>query len=121
MNQSAIDKLLQGGFGSEGWEGLNDNGASQAASYEQQLKQYQYAKDLVEGISPPALAILHDVTMIPPTWDVENNGLINAIGYGIFREGQKSIYQYIEQCRQIVENGPPEPPESMKQTGDNQQ
>ncbi len=120
ITQEMLNKILTGGFGADGWAGLQEGNDEQTAmmTYEQQLKNFQNAKTLVDGINGDALAILHDITMIPVAFDVEGLGLINACGYGIFREGQKSIYHFIERAREIVAAGPPEPPENLTENNE---
>ena len=106
-----IDDLLGGG-----WASLIQNQSEQEEyAYEVALKNYNDAKAVVDGISAEAFAVLYEKCVEPPTWRVDELGTINAVGYGIFREGQKSIHDYIKSCRKLVEMGPPEPPQTQQE------
>lgn len=106
-----INNLLGGGFADNGWAGLQGLPNKQG-TYEQELENYEKAKSLSDAFidKPEALAHLRSITIEAASFPVEELGLVNAVGYGIFREGQNSIYKYILGCIDIAKKGPPTPP-----------
>ncbi len=99
----------------EGWQGLHNMDAkAEQANAQQQHKQYERAVAIArvfrgsEGVE--ALQLLQDATIHQESWKVDQLGLVNACGYGIFREGQNSIVRFIQQCIERAEAGPPEIP-----------
>lgn len=89
----------------EGWEGLDET-AGAAAKAAQSLERYNRAKIIADGVSDAALGMLHDMTIGGSAWQVHELGLLNAIGFGIMREGQNSLVRYIQDCKRIAAQGP---------------
>jgi hypothetical protein len=53
-----------------------------------------------------SLAALHRQFTNEPAWKPDELGLLNAIGYGILREGQNSAVRFIDRQIEIAQQGP---------------
>ena len=112
--QDAIQKILTGGFAADGWEGLEGTDPKiQEQRARQQEERHERVMVIARAFAGPvgkeALAALRESTIEQPAFDVVNMGLINGIGYGVFREGQNSIVRYIEACIKTAQHGPAGP------------
>ena len=104
----ALTSLMSGG----GWKGLDTfSEEAQAQNKKQAQQRYQRALEVSQAFTDTkgavALGILRDMTMGQPTFPVDTLGLANAIGFGVYREGQNSLVRWIEKQIEIAEQGPP--------------
>jgi hypothetical protein len=112
--QEAIQKILSGGFASDGWAGLEGTDPKikeqRERAQEESLERVMViARAFMGPNGQAALQALRESTIEQPSFDVQNLGLINGIGYGIMREGQNSIVRYIEACIKSAQQGPSGP------------
>ena len=111
--QDTIQKILTGGFDKDGWEGLEGSDQVKEQRARQQEERHERVMVIARAFAGPigkeALAALRESTIEQPAFDVVNMGLLNGIGYGVFREGQNSIVRYIEACIKTAQHGPAGP------------
>lgn len=106
---AALAKSL--GINAEGWNALDPNSTTaQTQKAEASLKRYERARIIADAFSgekgAAALNLLVDQTIEAESWQPDSLGLINAIGFGIYREGQNSLVRWIRQQIRIAEQGP---------------
>lgn len=115
---SLLDDVISGKRLGRGWEGLETltSEVDAGKKFEAARKRYEDAYVLIAPFRTAegqrSLAALKAMTQDAPTWDGENLDYQKAVSYGFVREGQNSIYRHLMICMQIVEQGPPTPPES---------
>ena len=107
MADLSPDDFLNGG-----WTALQDQEEqTQAARDRAAMEQYEEAKIIADAFSgakgKKALDLLRAKTVDQAAFRVDELGLINAIGYGVFREGQDALVRYMFQCIARAEEGPP--------------
>ena len=91
----------------EGWEALDPTSPKNTEAKERAaLERYHRAKAIADGVSDEALEIMRDMTIEPSSWQVGELGLLNAIGFGILREGQNSLVRWIMDQKRIAAQGP---------------
>lgn len=91
----------------EGWAALDPTSPKNLEARERSAHdRYVKAKIIADGISTEALLALEELTTDAPTWQVAELGLLNAIGFGILREGMNSVTRYIKQQKAIAAAGP---------------
>jgi hypothetical protein len=91
----------------EGWDAMDPASPANAEQKERSARErYQRAKIIADGVSDEALNMMREQTTDASTWQVGELGLLNAIGFGIMREGQNSLVRWIEQQRRIAAQGP---------------
>lgn len=108
--QAELSKLLGGGFSADGWAGLEpQDDVNQNNTEERFLK----AKEVADAFLTPAgkvcLQRLREATYLNASWLVDRQGLLDAVGYGIFREGQNSLVRWIDLCIKTAQEGPATP------------
>lgn len=93
--------------GGEGWAGVDPtNPASDENKKRNALERYNRARVISDGISDEALEVMREFTIEAQTFNVPDLGLVNAIGFGIWREGQNALVRWIEQQKKIAAQGP---------------
>lgn len=91
----------------EGWDSLDPTSPKNLEARERQaLERYNRAKAIADGVSDEALEIMREQTLDIATWQVGELGLLNAIGFGIMREGQNSLVRWIMEQKRIAKQGP---------------
>lgn len=92
-----------------GWDALNLDPAAPAnaeARGRAALERYERAKIIADGVDDEALAMIEALTLDAKTFDVVELGLINGIGFGIWREGQNALVRWIREQKRIAAQGP---------------
>lgn len=102
-----IDKILKGG-----WKELEESAGELTDQQKLSgIERYERASVVARPFMSPegkaCLAALRASTVESSSWQVDQLGLINAIGYGVFREGQNALVRYIEKCISVAMQGPP--------------
>ena len=93
--------------GAEGWKALDETDpASDPNKQRAALDRYNRARIIADGISAEALELMREFTIEAQTFNVPDMGLVNAIGFGIWREGQNALVRWIQQQKQIAAQGP---------------
>lgn len=95
----------------EGWAGLDPTSPDNTAAREQQARErFERAKVIADAFTDDkgrrALQALRDQTVELAAWKPDELGLLNAIGFGIYREGQDQLIRFIERCIETAERGP---------------
>lgn len=94
-----------------GWSALDPASPDHvAAKADNARARYERALEVAAPFMTPAgqlcLSHLRAQTVESPTWKVDELGLVNAIGFGILREGQNTLIRYIERQIEIAQQGP---------------
>lgn len=93
--------------GAEGWAGVDPtNPSSDENKKRSALERYNRARIISDGVSEEALEVMREFTIEAQTFNVPDLGLVNAIGFGIWREGQNALVRWIEQQKTIAAQGP---------------
>lgn len=95
----------------DGWAGVDPTSEDNAAQREQQaLERFQRAKVIADAFADQkgqrALLALREQTIELPSWKPDELGFLNAIGFGMYREGQNQLIRFIERCIEIAAQGP---------------
>ena len=91
----------------EGWDAIDPTSPTNTENKARSaVERFARAKVIADGISDEAVALLDELTTFSATFDVPNLGLLNGIGFGIWREGQNALMRYIKQQKQIAAQGP---------------
>lgn len=91
----------------EGWEAMDptspENRENKARNA---IERFERAKVIADGVSDEALLMMQELTLDAATFNVPDLGLINALGFGVWREGQNALVRWIKQQKQIAAQGP---------------
>ena len=91
----------------EGWEALDPTSPKNVEAKERQaLERYHRAKAVADGVSDEALEIMREMTLDTPVFQVGELGLLNALGFGVLREGQNGMVRWIIEQKRIAAQGP---------------
>jgi hypothetical protein len=109
-----LNELLQNTNNLDGWSGLGQQAeqATEEQTRAHALQRYEAARVIAAPFMTAqgreALEKMREQLAGNPKWPVDELGLINAVGYGVFREGQASVVRWLDQCIKVAEEGPPD-------------
>lgn len=89
----------------EGWDALDPTSAATAARHTA-LERYEKAKIISDGVSDDALRVIASLTIDAEVFKVHELGLLNAIGFGIWRDGQNALVRWIYEQKRVAAQGP---------------
>ncbi len=91
----------------EGWEALDPTSPKHLEAKERDaLERYHRAKVIADGVSAEALQVMWEMTVEAQSFNVPELGMVNAIGFGVWREGQNSLVRWIREQKRIAAQGP---------------